>query len=121
MVVTDGSRVLGMGDLGIGGLGISIGQHLYDSKNTSQVRQDLIDPLGKLDLYVAAGGFHPKRVLPAVLDIGTANKALLEDPKYLGRKEPRLEGEEYYRFIGDITLLLHTLALLIFLILFHFL
>ena len=58
-------------------------------------------PSGKLDLYVAAGGFHPKRVLPAVLDIGTANRALLEDPKYLGRKEPRLEGEEYYRFIGD--------------------
>merc|ERR1719209_1584569 len=80
VVVTDGSRVLGMGDLGIGGLGISI---------------------GKLDLYVAAGGFHPKRVLPAVLDIGTANRALLEDPKYLGRKEPRLEGEEYYRFIDE--------------------
>jgi len=80
VVVTDGSRVLGMGDLGIGGLGISI---------------------GKLDLYVAAGGFHPKRVLPVVLDIGTANKKLLADPKYLGLKEPRLEGEEYYSFIDE--------------------
>merc|ERR1719402_2048278 len=80
VVVTDGSRVLGMGDLGIGGLGISI---------------------GKLDLYVAAGGFHPKRVLPVVLDIGTSNQALLEDPRYLGRREARLEGEEYYHFIDE--------------------
>jgi len=80
VVVTDGSRVLGMGDLGIGGLGISI---------------------GKLDLYVAAGGFHPKRVLPVVLDIGTSNKALLDDPRYLGRREARLEGEDYYNFIDE--------------------
>lgn len=80
VVVTDGSRVLGMGDLGIGGLGISI---------------------GKLDLYVAAGGFHPRRVLPAVLDIGTGNGKLMEDPRYLGRKAPRLDGEEYYELIDE--------------------
>lgn len=80
VVVTDGSRVLGLGDLGIGGLGISI---------------------GKLDLYVAAGGFHPKRVLPCVLDIGTNNQRLIEDPRYLGLKRPRLDGSEYYEFIDE--------------------
>ena len=79
MVVTDGSRVLGLGDLGIGGLGISI---------------------GKLDLYVAAGGFHPKRVLPCVLDVGTNNPKLKEDPWYLGDREDRLEGDEY-NFLVD--------------------
>jgi len=80
VVVTDGSRVLGLGDLGIGGLGISI---------------------GKLDLYVAAGGFHPRRVLPIVLDVGTNNKKLRGDPRYLGVKEDRLEGEEYYALIDE--------------------
>ena len=71
VVVTDGSRVLGLGDLGIGGLGISI---------------------GKLDLYVAAGGFHPRRVLPVVLDVGTNNQRLINDKRYLGLKQPRLDG-----------------------------
>jgi len=80
VVVTDGSRVLGLGDLGIGGLGISI---------------------GKLDLYVAAGGFHPRRVLPAVIDVGTNNKKLLADPRYLGLKQPRLEGPAYYELIDE--------------------
>ena len=69
VVVTDGSRVLGLGDQGIGGLGISI---------------------GKLDLYVAAGGFHPRRILPCVIDVGTNNQKLLDDPAYLGLKQPRL-------------------------------
>merc|ERR1719208_550235 len=80
VVVTDGSRVLGLGDLGIGGLGISI---------------------GKLDLYVAAGGFHPRRVLPVVLDVGTNNQKLLKDPRYLGMREPRLEGDDYYSLIDE--------------------
>ena len=80
VVVTDGSRVLGLGDLGIGGLGISI---------------------GKLDLYVAAGGFHPRRVLPIVLDVGTNNEKLLNDPRYLGIKDRRMEGEEYYALIDE--------------------
>ena len=48
--------------------------------------------LGKLDLYVAAGGFHPRRVLPVVLDVGTNNQRLINDKRYLGLKQPRLDG-----------------------------
>ena len=82
VVVTDGSRVLGLGDLGIGGLGISV---------------------GKLDLYVAAAGFHPEKVLPVVIDVGTNNKDLLDDPFYLGLKQKRLEGKEYYEIIDEFV------------------
>jgi malate dehydrogenase (decarboxylating) len=80
VVVTDGSRVLGLGDLGIGGLGISI---------------------GKLDLYIAAGGFHPRRVLPVVIDIGTDNPKLRNDPNYMGLINPRIDGWEYYEIIDE--------------------
>jgi len=81
VVVTDGSRILGLGDLGLGGLGISI---------------------GKLDLYVAAGGFHPRRVLPVVMDVGTNNPKLLQDHNYLGLKMPRLEGDEYFEIMDEV-------------------
>eukprot|EP00697_Spironema_sp_BW2_P015261 gnl/Spiro4/6026_TR3090_c0_g1_i1.p1 gnl/Spiro4/6026_TR3090_c0_g1~~gnl/Spiro4/6026_TR3090_c0_g1_i1.p1 ORF type:complete len:633 (-),score=98.38 gnl/Spiro4/6026_TR3090_c0_g1_i1:76-1974(-) len=82
IVVTDGSRILGLGDLGIGGLGISI---------------------GKLDLYVAAAGFHPRKVLPVVLDVGTNNASLINDPTYLGLKQPRLTGREYVDIVDEFV------------------
>ncbi|KAI5647566.1 hypothetical protein M9H77_33571 [Catharanthus roseus] len=80
IVVTDGSRILGLGDQGVQGIGIAI---------------------GKLDLYVAAAGINPQRVLPVMIDVGTNNEKLLADPLYLGLQQHRLEGDEYISVIDE--------------------